>query len=78
MDSDTLGFLLFLAVVWWIIAAIAVSFAARTRGRSGLSWFGLAVLVGPILAAILLLAYPCDLNIERTDRNTALSIIANS
>lgn len=58
MDSDTLSFLLLLMALWWVIAGIVVAKTAGARGHSEVKWFGMAVLVSPVLAAILLLAYP--------------------
>lgn len=44
--------------IWWLISAFAVGTAAKSRGRSSGSWFAMSFFFGPILAALLLLAYP--------------------
>jgi hypothetical protein len=43
-------------ILFWIGLAIVVGVAANTRGRSGGSWFLLAVIVSPLIAGLLLLA----------------------
>lgn len=43
---------------FWIGFAIVVGVAAGGRGRSGVGWFLLALLVSPLLAGLLLLALP--------------------
>lgn len=43
---------------FWIVFAIIVGVAANTRGRDGVGWFVLAVLISPLLAGLLLLALP--------------------
>src|SRR3990172_7856940 len=45
-------------VILWIGLAIVVGVAANTRGRIGLGWFGLAILLSPLLAGLLMLALP--------------------
>jgi hypothetical protein len=40
----------------WVILAFAVAFAAERRGMTPVLWFGIAVFVSPLLAAVLLLA----------------------
>jgi hypothetical protein len=42
----------------WLIFAVVVGFLASGRGRSGFGWFILALIISPILAAILLLLLP--------------------
>ena len=49
--SDILVFLL----AWWVIGCIAVAFAAMNRKRSGGLWLFLSLILGPILAALLLI-----------------------
>ena len=45
-------------VAVWVIAAAVVGRAARARGRGGLAWFGLALVLTPLLAGFLLLLFP--------------------
>lgn len=40
----------------WVILSAALGLWARTRGRSGLTWFLIGALVSPLIGAILLLA----------------------
>ena len=42
----------------WVVFAIIVGVAASSRGRSGFAWFVLAVVISPVLAAILLALMP--------------------
>jgi hypothetical protein len=45
-------------VIFWLILAIIVGAAANARGRSGAGWFILAVVVSPLIAVLMLLAFP--------------------
>jgi len=56
--SNYLSLFLFISAVWWIAGAFAVMVAALNRGRSGGSWLAMSLLLGPILTALLLIAYP--------------------
>ena len=40
----------------WVILSSALGLWARSRGRSGLTWFLIGALVSPVIGAILLLA----------------------
>ena len=55
-------------VFFWLAFAIIVGAAANTRGRDGVGWFVLAVLISPVLAGLLLLALP------RFDRSRAKAV----
>ncbi len=46
----------FVAIIW-LGLAIATGAAARWRGRDGFGWFLLAVIISPLLALILLIAF---------------------
>jgi hypothetical protein len=54
-DSDAIILVL---LAWWVFSAFAVMAAANARGRSVGAWFWASIFFGPILAALLLLAYP--------------------
>lgn len=41
--------------LFWLALAVVVGFAASGRGRSGVGWFLIAILISPLLALILLL-----------------------
>lgn len=45
-------------VIFWVICAVIVAVGAAGRGRSGLSWFVLAIVISPLLALILLAIMP--------------------
>ena len=45
-------------IVVWVIFAIVVAVAAKSRGRDPVGWFLLACLVSPLLAVILLALMP--------------------
>jgi len=55
--------------LFWLAFAIAVGIAASSRGRSGLGWFILAVLISPLLAGIFLAVSP---NLKRDAEHRAL------
>lgn len=46
-----------LIAVIWLGLAIATGAAARSRGRSGIGWFLLAMIFSPLIALILLMAF---------------------
>jgi hypothetical protein len=45
-------------VLFYLGLAIVVGVAANTRGRSGLGWFMLALLISPLISGLLVLALP--------------------
>jgi hypothetical protein len=45
-------------IIVWLGLAIATGFAASYRGRSPAGWFFLAMVISPLLALILLIAFP--------------------
>ena len=45
-------------VFFWIAFAIIVGVAANTRGRNGVGWFILAIVISPLIAGLLVLALP--------------------
>jgi hypothetical protein len=47
-------------VVLWILPALIVGYGAHHKGRSGLSWFVLAVLLSPLIAGLFVLAMRSD------------------
>lgn len=44
--------------LFWLIFSIIVGVAAGARGRSGIGWFVLAMVISPLLALILLVLLP--------------------
>ncbi len=42
----------------WLGLAMIVGVAANTRGRSGIGWFFLSIVISPLLAGLLVLALP--------------------
>jgi hypothetical protein len=42
----------------WLIFAVVVAIGAAARGRSGVGWFFLSVLISPLLSVLLLLLLP--------------------
>jgi len=42
----------------WVFFAVVIGYAAFRRGRSGFGWFLLGILISPLLAGFLLLAFP--------------------
>jgi hypothetical protein len=60
---------------FWLVLAIIVGVAAGSRGRNGLGWFLLAMVLSPLLAGLLVLALPktksqYELHVERTMMRT--------
>ncbi|MHB1784196.1 MAG: hypothetical protein ACYCTE_16195 [Acidimicrobiales bacterium] len=54
----------FVAVLW-LAASAAVGYAGAQRGRGGMNWFLLALLICPLLAVLVLLACPVQGGTER-------------
>lgn len=44
--------------ILWLIFSIVVAVGASSRGRSGLTWFFVAMIISPLLAVILLFLMP--------------------
>ena len=42
----------------WIIFAVIIGIAASSRGRNGIGWFLISVLLSPLLGLLLLIALP--------------------
>ena len=75
-DSVFLGFIIL--AVWWFASAFAVGIAAGARGQSSGRWVWTSLFFGPILAALLLLAYPVTDAISEDGLRQGLSITARS
>ncbi len=52
----------------WLAASFAVGYAGAQRGRGGVTWFLLALLLSPLLAVLVLLACPAVGGVERAAR----------
>jgi hypothetical protein len=46
------------AIIIWLVLAIVIAVAAARRGRSGLGWLFLSLILSPLVAAILLALLP--------------------
>lgn len=46
-----------LVIVFWIVLAVVIGFAANSRGRSGIGGFLLAFFFSPVIAGLLLLLF---------------------
>jgi hypothetical protein len=46
------------AIIIWLALAIVIGVAAARRGRSGLGWLFLSLVLSPLIAAILLALLP--------------------
>jgi hypothetical protein len=46
------------AIIIWLALAIVIGVAAARRGRSGLGWLFLSLILSPLIAAILLALLP--------------------
>jgi hypothetical protein len=47
-----------IAIIIWLALAIVIGFAADRRGRFGLGWLFLSLILSPLIAAILLALLP--------------------
>ena len=56
-------------LLFWLGFALVIAVAASNRGRSGVGWFFLAILISPLLAGLFLLAAK-DLKLEQAARKT--------
>lgn len=45
-------------ILLWVVFAFVIAIGARARGRSGFWWLLIAVLISPLIAALLLLMLP--------------------
>ena len=45
-------------LIVWVIVSIIVGIAANARGRNGVGWFFVSILLSPVLALLLLLVFP--------------------
>lgn len=45
-------------VLFWLVFAVLVGLLAVKRGRGGVAWFFVAVLLSPLIGALLLLVLP--------------------
>lgn len=48
----------FVVLILWLVISIVVGVGAGSRGRSGIGWFFISVLLSPVLALLLLLVFP--------------------
>jgi hypothetical protein len=46
--------------LFWFIFAVVIGVAASSRGRSGLGWWFLAMIISPLLAFVLLILLPSN------------------
>ncbi len=56
--------------IYWLIASGVVAIVAIHRGRSGVGWMALSILISPVLAFVLLVCIPAkdgDLIITRDE-----------
>ena len=53
---DPLALIFITITALWVVLAFAVAFAAERSGMTPVLWFGIAVFISPLIAAILLLA----------------------
>ncbi|HYA07015.1 MAG TPA: hypothetical protein VEF90_14090 [Xanthobacteraceae bacterium] len=47
-----------LLLILWLVFAVLIGAAARTRGRNGVGWFLLAILLSPLFAGLILAILP--------------------
>lgn len=45
-------------LLFWLGLSVIVGVAANTRGRNGVGWFFISILISPLLAGLLVLALP--------------------
>jgi hypothetical protein len=44
--------------IFWLLASAVIGVGANSRGRSGVGWFFMSILISPLLAVILLFLMP--------------------
>jgi hypothetical protein len=49
---------MFTAIIIWLVLAIVIGVAAARRGRSGLGWLFVSLILSPLVAALLLALLP--------------------
>lgn len=59
-------------IVLWVVFAIGVGFYASTRGRSGLAWFGVALLVSPLICLVILTVAPDASSVEGSEHSATV------
>jgi hypothetical protein len=64
-----------IAILWFVFAFV-VAFGAHNRGRSGLGWFVLAILLSPVLAGIALIIVGKPRGFEERERIRAQKDVA--
>jgi hypothetical protein len=74
LDSDYIVLWAVPLLAWWIISAFAVKSAAETRGYGSGRWFWASLFLGPILAALLLIAHPVNDSTDKDGSGSGLSI----
>ena len=55
-------------IILWVVCAFGVGSYASTRGRSGLAWFGVALLVSPLICVVILTVAPDLSSAEGAER----------
>jgi hypothetical protein len=66
------------AIIIWLVLAIVIGVAAARRGRSGLGWLLLSLIVSPLVASILLALLPDRRYEEVLSRLAAYNVAADS
>lgn len=46
--------------LFWLVFAVVVGVIAGSRGRSGIGWFFISVLISPLLGLILVMCLPAE------------------
>jgi hypothetical protein len=54
----------------WIVVSWIVGMAARSRGRSWIAWFLLALVISPVIAILVLLAFAPSKNGQLSELNS--------
>jgi hypothetical protein len=66
------------AIIIWLALSIVIGVAAARRGRSGLSWLFLSLILSPLVAAILLALLPDRRYEEVLSRLATYNVAADS
>jgi hypothetical protein len=53
LDDD---FAVMIIIIFWLILSVVIGVVASNRGRSGIGWFFLSMLISPVLALLFLIA----------------------
>ena len=64
MTDKVVGLILLLAAGGWVLASAVVAYVAIEKGRSGIAWLVVALVLSPLFAVLCLAALPSVIDDE--------------